>query len=392
MEAIILGIYAFFVWLIFFKFKWLPWNTVSMAISITIPIVGITALILVLNVVAPSSSEVRVVNKVLQVVPQVRGRVIEVVAEGNRSYKKGAVLLRIDPTPYQNAVNSLQARLQVNESSLESAKASARQLSESLRAAAGQVSVVESRLGLAQRRLAEHEELFANGAGDLFALEEARANVMQLKGDLDTAKANENQVMQQLSAQSRGEYAAIASARAQLAATQAELDNAKWELDQTIYTAPSDGKVVNLQIRVGTMLTPMPFNPAFSFVEDEQELIAFFNQNEIHLVETGNEAEVALLTRPGEVVKAVVDSVVWAQGQGQVAQGGMLPTTGAAPSVPNRFAVKLKTTGKWKNDSLPAGAVGTGAIYTEHEKMIHILRKVLIRVTTKINYLVLKLH
>ena len=25
-EAIILGIYGFFVWLIFIKFKWLPWN------------------------------------------------------------------------------------------------------------------------------------------------------------------------------------------------------------------------------------------------------------------------------------------------------------------------------------------------------------------------------
>ena len=27
MDALILGIYAFFVWLIFIKFKWLPWNT-----------------------------------------------------------------------------------------------------------------------------------------------------------------------------------------------------------------------------------------------------------------------------------------------------------------------------------------------------------------------------
>ena len=392
MEAIILGIYAFFVWLIFFKFKWLPWNIISQVIVVTIPIVGITALILTLNVVAPSAHEVRVVNKVLQVVPQVRGRVIEVVAEGNRSYKKGAVLLRIDPTPYKNSVDRLQAKLLADDSGLESAKASARQLSESLRAAAGQVSVVESRLGLARRRLAEHEELVANGAGDLFALEEARANVRQLQGDLDTAMANENQVQQQLSAQSRGEYAAIASARAQLAATQADLDNAKWELEQTVYTAPSDGKVVNLQVRVGTMLTPMPFNAAFSFVEDEQELLAFFNQNELHMIESGNEAEVALLTRPGEIVKAEVDSVIWAQGQGQVAQGGMLPNTGAMAGPPQRFAVKLRTTGKFKNDILPAGSVGTGAIYTKHGKMIHILRKVIIRVTTKTNYLILKLH
>jgi hypothetical protein len=70
----------------------------------------------------------------------------------------------------------------------------------------------------------------------------------------------------------------------------------------------------------------------------------------------------------------------------------MLPTTGAAPSAPNRFAVKLKPTGKWKNEVLPAGSVGIGGIYTEKLAAIHILRKVLLRVTTITNYLILKLH
>ena len=43
MEIILLGIYSFFVWLIFFKFKWLPWNIVSQVIVVTIPIVALTA-------------------------------------------------------------------------------------------------------------------------------------------------------------------------------------------------------------------------------------------------------------------------------------------------------------------------------------------------------------
>lgn len=392
MEAIMLAIYAFFVWLIFFKFKWLPWNIVSIVVTVTIPIVAMATLILILNIVAPSASEVRVINKVLQVVPQIKGQVIEVAAEGNRLYKKGDVLLRINPTPYKNAVSRYQAKLLADESAVESAKASARQLSESLRSAAGQVAVVESKLNLALRRQAEFEELLANGAGDLFALEDARANVRQLQAELETANANEGQVLQQLSAKSRGEYAAIASARAQLAATQADLDNAKWELEQTVYKAPSDGRVINQQVRVGTMLVPMPFAPAFAFVEDEQELIAFYGQNELHLIESGNEAEIALRTRPGEIVKARVDSIIWAQSQGQVAQGGMLPATGFAPMPPARFAVKLRTTGKWANEVLPAGSVGAGAVYTNSGKMLHIIRKVFLRVTTKINYLVLKLH
>jgi hypothetical protein len=70
MEILLLGIYSFFVWLIFFKFKWLPWNIVSQVIVITLPIIGLTMMILLLNIVAPSSSDVRVINYVVQIVPR----------------------------------------------------------------------------------------------------------------------------------------------------------------------------------------------------------------------------------------------------------------------------------------------------------------------------------
>jgi hypothetical protein len=53
MEAIILGLYACIVWLIFFKFKLLPWNTVAKVIVFTIPVVGMITLILLLNVFSP---------------------------------------------------------------------------------------------------------------------------------------------------------------------------------------------------------------------------------------------------------------------------------------------------------------------------------------------------
>ena len=112
MEAILLGIYAFFVWLIFIKFKWLPWNITSQVIVAIIPIVGLTVLILTLNVVAPSSAKLRIFKYTVPIVSQVRGRVLEVpVEEGNRLVKKGEVLFRIDPVPYQLEVNNLQAQL-----------------------------------------------------------------------------------------------------------------------------------------------------------------------------------------------------------------------------------------------------------------------------------------
>ncbi|HKE95622.1 MAG TPA: biotin/lipoyl-binding protein, partial [Povalibacter sp.] len=101
MEILLLGIYAFFVWLVFFKYKWLPWNFTSQFIVITLPIIGITALILFLNIVAPSSHDVRVINYVVAVNPRVSGMVIEVPIEPNRHIKKGDVLFRLDPRPVE---------------------------------------------------------------------------------------------------------------------------------------------------------------------------------------------------------------------------------------------------------------------------------------------------
>src|SRR6187455_1564425 len=111
MEIILLGIYSFFVWLIFFKFKWLPWNIVSQVIVITIPIVGLTVLILMLNIVAPSSHDIRVVNYVIPINPPVRGLVIEVPIEPNRPIKEGDLLFKIDPTPYEITVRNYEAQI-----------------------------------------------------------------------------------------------------------------------------------------------------------------------------------------------------------------------------------------------------------------------------------------
>ena len=109
MEAILLAIYALLVWLIFIKFKLLPWTT-PWKIGVAIfPVVALATVILLLNIFAPTTTDVRVVKYIVPIVSQVRGRVIEVPVENNRPVKKGDVLFRIDPTPYQAEVRSLEA-------------------------------------------------------------------------------------------------------------------------------------------------------------------------------------------------------------------------------------------------------------------------------------------
>jgi multidrug resistance efflux pump len=406
MEAILLGIYAFFVWLIFIKFKWLPWNSTSQVIVVIIPIVGLTALILTLNVVAPSSADVRVVKYVVQIVPQVRGRVVEVPVEPNRLVKKGDLLFRIDPTPYQIQLDAAKAKLAADESrlaqavaNLASASAGNRELQAQLQSASGQVAALQPRLELARLRVRQNRELVASGAGDRFALEQAEANVVELQAQLATATANEAQITQKLSGRVNGELASVAAARADIATVKATVDgsraavaDAQWNLDQTAMYAPANGYAINVQLRPGSIVVPFPAVPAMTFVEETYNVLALYQQNELVKVAPGNEAEFTLHMYPGRVIKATVDSIVWAQGQGQVAQSGNLPVTGMAPQPPNRFPVKFTVAEKDRELFLAAGAAGAGAIYTEHGEMIHILRKVILRVGSITDYLVLKLH
>ena len=407
MEAILLAVYSFFVWLIFFKLKWLPWNTVSQVTVVIIPIVAIAALILLLNIFAPSSADVRVFKYTVPIVSQVRGRVIEVpVEEGNRLVRKGDVLFKIDPTPYQLDINSLEAQLA-------NTAASQRELGESLKGARGKVAEargaigqavartreVSARTDLARTRVAQNRELVASGAGSRFDLEQAEANLQELEGQTDAARsveaqaraaqvqalASEQQIQQKLGAQVDGEFAQVAQVRAQL-------ENARWQLEQTVTRSPCDCYVVNLQLRPGAFVAGIPFNAVMTLVEAEGQLVALFNQNELHQVRPGDEAEVSLTTQPGRIIKAKVDSVVWAQGQGQLPQSGTLPMSSVLTQAPAGFAVKFDVADKDQDVFVAAGAAGHAAIYTQHLAAIHILRKVILRVGAYTDYLILKLH
>jgi multidrug resistance efflux pump len=153
--------------------------------------------------------------------------------------------------------------------------------------------------------------------------------------------------------------------------------------------APSNGTMVNVMLRPGFFVAGMPFNEVMTFVDDEYQIFAIFGQNELHQVEAGNEAEITLDTYPGRVIKAHVDSIIWAQSQGQVDASGNLPRTGFNPP-PGQFPVKLVV---GKEDSplfLAAGARGSSAIYTEHLALIHIIRKVLLRVQSYFDYIIIK--
>jgi multidrug resistance efflux pump len=417
MEILLLGIYSFFVWLIFIKLKLLPWTTPWKVAVAIFPIVAIAAMLLLLNIFAPTTSDVRVVNYVVPIVSQVRGRVVEVPVENNRPVKKGDVLFRIDPTPYQNEVNSLEAKLAADEAKvgadrqrlsevqarLTDARSSERQLGEQLNQATEQVKVLTASQDLAGMRVKQNTELVAAGAGNRFDLEQAQTNVKELTGQIAAARAAEQQVREKLAGRVNGELASVAEVKAQIATaqaqvriseaqvdtTRAQLETARWELSQTTVLAPGNGTMVNVMLRPGFFVAGMPFNEVMTFIDEEYQIFALFGQNELHQVEPGNHAEITLDTYPGRVIKAHVDSVIWAQGQGQIEASGDLPRTTFVPP-PGRFPVKLVVGEHDRSVFLAAGARGSAALYTEHLTLVHVVRKVLLRVASYLDYVIIK--
>lgn len=393
MEILLLGIYSFFVWLVFFKFKWLPWNFVSQVVVVTIPIVGLTLLVLLLNIVAPSSHEVRVVNYVVAINPRVNGLVIDVPIEPNRPIRKGDILFKIDPTPFQIEVNVLKAQLRQLDVQLITANANQRGLGQQLRNATGNKDAVESKLKLARVREQQLQQLATSGAGNQFDYEQAQTDLKNLEAQLQAAAASEAQIREKLSAKTpQGEQDEVANVKAQIERAQAQLADAQWRLEQTVYRAPANGTVVSLALRPGAMAVPLPMTVAMTFVEDEQWIMAIYSQNEVRKIKAGQEAEIAMKMYPGRIIKCKVDSIMWATAQGQLPIGNTSNTAGVVPIPPSSLAVRLVADRDDISLFLASGARGNGAVYTDSGVAIHILRKIILRVGTKIDWLILKLH
>jgi multidrug resistance efflux pump len=417
MEVLLLGIYSFFVWLIFIKLKLLPWTTPWKVAVAIFPIVCMVILLLLLNIVAPTTTDVRVVNYVVPIVSQVRGRVIEVPAENNRPVKKNDVLFRIDPTPFKNEVASLEARLKSEEAKVGADRArlsetrarlsnvatSEPQLREELNETREQVSVLRASLALAEKRVSQNTELVAAGAGNRFDLEQAQTSVKELTAQIAAGRAKQQQVEEKLDGRVGKDLAPVAEVKAQIATaeanlrvseaqvdtTRAQLDNAKWELSQTTVLAPGNGTMVNVQLRPGAFVAGMPLFDVMTFVDSDRQIFALFGQNELHQVKPGNHAEITLDTYPGRVIKAHVDSVLWAQAQGQITATGELPQTIINPPA-GRFPVKLVVHERDRALFMAAGARGSAAIYTENLALVHIIRKVLLRVQSYLDYIIIK--
>ncbi len=171
---------------------------------------------------------------------------------------------------------------------------------------------------------------------------------------------------------------------------QAQLNIAQFELDNTTVRAPGDGMVVHVSLRPGMMATRLPLRPSMVFIPAEtQYFTAWMRQNSQLRLQLGDEAEVAFDGIPGKVFEGKVKNVLPVIGEGQVQPSGTLISyTGSPPA--GRVPVVIEITDpdyEQYRAVMPGGSYGQAAIYSQHFHHVAIMRKILLRMASWMNYI-----
>jgi multidrug resistance efflux pump len=212
-------------------------------------------------------------------------------------------------------------------------------------------------------------------------LNSIEANLTAANEDFKRAKA--------LYSKGIGKQRDIDVTRAQVDDLTAKREIALYNLDQTVVRAPTDGYVVQQALRPGMRAVSLPLRPVMVFKHKEgRTLVGWYRQNSMLRIKPGSAAEVAFDGIPGKVFSAKVVSVIPAISEGQIQPGGTLINV-QHTRIPGRIPVLFKITDsrfEQYEDVVIGGAFGQTAIYSEHFEHVAIMRKVLMRMASWMNY------
>lgn len=283
---------------------------------------------LIADRITPYTSQATVDTFLVQIAPEVTGPVVSVDVSDNRKVKKGQVLFRIDPQPFQIALRAAQANValatQAADASVADVRVSEAQLSRQRvdLAASQQLGKIVLDLS-AKRALSETSAI------------RARADIAKTRADISRVEAETERA--------RIRMGEAGNQNAQIRQALAAVDQAELDLRHSTVAAPSDGVVTNLRLSPGQFASRG--QPVLSFVADGPRWIsAAMRENQLGHIAPGNRVYIVFDDRPGKVYSARVDSVGWGIAQGGEAPTGQLPTV-TAPSgwlrEPQRFPVRI---------------------------------------------------
>ena len=347
----------------------------------TIPTAGLGGVVIVgfltlaMNYNHPFTSTGGQVFTTTPIVSSVRGKVIEVPIEANKPIKKGDVLFKIDPTPFEADVINKLAQLAAAEQNVLQLEAIYR----GAQATSLQAAAQRDKLDREYKRYAAG---YKKGAFTAQQVDTRRQSYLASEAALLAAQASESQARLAFESQINGVNTTVASA-------QSELEQSQFKLDETVVLAPTDGYVSQVALRPGMMAVPLPLVPVMTFVHSEEKFyVGAFRQNASQRLKPGYEADFIFRALPGRVFQGEVIEMLPAIAEGQVQANGSLISSETLDTG-GRLLVKLKVHDDLSEFNLPLGSAAEIAVYSEHLEHVSMMRKILIRMKSWQNYLYL---
>jgi multidrug resistance efflux pump len=108
-------------------------------------------------------------------------------------------------------------------------------------------------------------------------------------------------------------------------------------------------------------------------------------------VQVGDDAEVAFRAVPGKIFKARVQGIIDVMAQGQLQPSGALIDPQAPERIsPGQTLARIELLESTEGYQLPGGVVAEVAVYTHHWHHVAVLRKVLLRMSSWMNFVFLE--
>ncbi|MBZ5706987.1 MAG: efflux RND transporter periplasmic adaptor subunit [Acidobacteriia bacterium] len=403
MIAFLAIVYCVGLYLVFIKFRLLPFNLPAQIICGMVGFIGLLTILFGMNYTQPFSVALVVSEYTTPVVARVPGRVTEVLVQNNTPVKKGDVLFKMDPQPYVDGVRVAEAGLAqadvqtqnaIRQASngVQAATANTQAIEAAIRATQSATEATKAHLALATTRLKEYTTLASKNAGSQFEVERYDTDVNSLTEQVAAQQQQVAAQQQQLAAakaQLAQATAALEAARtvrpATLAQFRSQVESAHWNLEQTTVYAPEDGYVTQLQLQPGAMASMTPVM-VFVYAKHRTLLSATLMQNYVNTFKPGAEAEVAFPALPGRILKAKVTSIELGTKSGQLDPSGQLEATRMILP-PDRMLVRLNLEDALQGSLLPVGTSGFVAIRGDSARELFIIRQVIMRWYTWTNYL-----
>jgi multidrug resistance efflux pump len=246
--------------------------------------------------VAPWTDQARVDGFLVAITPKVSGKVKKVNVVQDQLVEAGDVLLKIDPRPYELAVQRSEANLDIAGQETGADIAAVAAAEASLAEARALRLKAEQDQQRVERIFMEHSGATSKGARD-----EARATRQSALAKEANAVAELNKAKELMG--KRGEDSP------KIRDALATLEQARIDLAETTLYAPSSGGITNLEVDVGHYAKKGV--PVMTFVSFSKVWVeAYLRENSLGNIKPGNPVELLLDVAPGRVFKGTVASVV----------------------------------------------------------------------------------